>query len=163
MLTQEEALMLFSYAPDTGIVTRRVSAGNAKAGSVAGNDDGNGYLKLCSSGRYYKLHRVIWLIVHGEWPDQIDHINGVRDDNRLINLRAVTCSENSLNQAINSRNTSGDMGVYWHKNISRWLASIKINNRQRHLGSFSNKEDAIKARKYAEKEYGFHQNHGRKG
>jgi len=105
---------------------------------------------------------VIWAIVHGEWPEwQIDHINGVRRDTRLCNLRSVSASENSRNCALSTRNKSGSIGVCWDAHHNKWHASIKVDGRQVALGRFSEFENAVSARKAAEAKYGYHVNHGR--
>lgn len=113
--------------------------------------------------RTYSAHRVIWAICNGVWPlDQIDHINGIKDDNRIENLRSVSRSENQKNRKLTKTNKSGAMGVCWHKAGGKWRAEIKVNNITKHIGYFDNKSDAISARKDAEIKYGFHENHGRK-
>ena len=99
---------------------------------------------------------------YNEWPRKtIDHVNGDRSDNRVVNLRSVAHQENHRNRAIPKSNTSGVMGVYWGKRDRKWYAQIKINGKKKHLGSFSCKKKAIQARKKAEIDYGFHANHGR--
>lgn len=125
--------------------------------------DSNGYITLSLFGkRNIKAHRVIWLMVTGAWPTaEIDHINGVRDDNRIVNLRAVTTAENAQNRALRSDNRSGVHGVAWHKNHRKWQVSIKANGRNKHLGLFDDLDAAVAARKAAEVELGFHANHGR--
>ena len=110
----------------------------------------------------YKAHRVIWAIVYGQWPIcDIDHINGIRNDNRIDNLREVVRSENMRNQRIRSDNTSGIVGVSWSNVSGKWMSQIKTADRNVYLGVYENKKDAIKARKEAEIKYGFHKNHGR--
>lgn len=112
----------------------------------------------------YLAHRVIWTIVHGKWPeDTIDHINGVPDDNRLDNLRAVSHQENCKNRKQRRDNTSGTTGVYWDKRGSRWQAKIQVDGVFKHLGTFVDKDKAIKVRSEAEVKYCFHPNHGRLG
>lgn len=109
-----------------------------------------------------KAHRVIFAIHYGFWPtNQIDHINGVRSDNRIENLREVTNKENHRNMKINSNNSSGHMGIVWDKARKKWQSSIVVNGRNKHLGRFSDITDAIAARKAAEIKYGYHKNHGR--
>ncbi len=109
-----------------------------------------------------RAHRVIWAIVTGRWPsEQIDHINGIRTDNRLQNLREVSGSENSKNKCQRSNNTSGVTGVSWSRDKQKWLADIRVNRKQIYIGRFDNFEDAVAARKAAEAKYGFHENHGR--
>ncbi len=119
--------------------------------------------------RNLRAHRVIWAMVHGAWPaDQIDHINHDRSDNRIENLRCVTRSENMKNFSKSKANTSGVTGVYWNKGNENWNkgnenwnVSITINGKSKHIGCFTDKADAIVARKAAEIEHGFHKNHGK--
>lgn len=113
-------------------------------------------------GRGYYAHRIVWLLCTGEWPeDQIDHINGDGSDNRIENLRPVSMSQNSKNKRTPENNTSGHIGVCWRSKLNRWSAQISVNRRQKHLGLFEKLEDAIAARKTAEAQHNFHQNHGR--
>ena len=124
-------------------------------------DDGKGYMQGSINDRMYFAHRIIWAVVHGEWPsEQIDHINGIRDDNRIVNLRCVSNAENGKNQKIPSNNTSGHVGVVWSKIRRKWDARIKVDGVAMHIGTFTDKADAINARKRAEVEHGFHPNHG---
>lgn len=110
-------------------------------------------------GRMLSAHRVVWAIVHGEWPsDLIDHINGDPGDNRISNLRCVTASGNMSNQKLHHNNVSGFHGVTWHKRLKRWQVSI----RRRHVGTYKTLEAAVSARLSAERDDGgFHANHGR--
>jgi hypothetical protein len=121
----------------------------------------NGYLNGYLIGILYLAHRVIWKMQTLDEPLHIDHINGIRWDNRFSNLRSVQPSENAKNLAVSSRNTSGVMGVFWHKTNQRWNANIKHGGRLVHLGTFETQEEAIEARKKAAAEFGFHTNHGK--
>ena len=154
-LTAEYLRELLHYDQETGIFTRKVSTSNrVKVGDVAGCPDGHGYLLISVHSRLYKAHRLAWLYVRGVWPnDQIDHINRIRTDNRIANLREVSQKQNLQNRSKSSTNTSGHSGVCWHKQSSKWLAHIKHNYKQIHLGYFSILEEAISARKAAEKLY----------
>ncbi len=97
-LTQELALQLLSYDPETGILRRKSN------GKVAGGVTSSGYITVLVNGRRYLAHRVIWLMLYGEWPpEQIDHINRIRHDNRAVNLRAVSHAENMGNLAPTAR------------------------------------------------------------
>jgi hypothetical protein len=108
-------------------------------------------------------HRVAWALHYGEWPsDQIDHVNGDKTDNRLENLRIVTAQGNAKNRSLRSDNTSGHVGVYWVRETKKWSAQIKVDGRQKTIGSFESLEDAVKARKAAEDLNGYHANHGRR-
>lgn len=154
-LTAEKLRELLHYDQETGIFTWKVSTSNrVKVGDVAGCPDGHGYLLISVQSRLYKAHRLAWLYVSGTWPtDQIDHINRNKTDNRITNLRDVTQKQNLQNKSKRSDNTSGYPGVSWHKSYSKWVARIKHNYKDIHLGYFSILEAAISARKAAEKLY----------
>ncbi len=123
----------------------------------------NGYLKGSISGVTLLAHRVAWAVHYGEWPRfQIDHINGDRTDNRLMNLRDVPRAVNMKNCKAPSNNTSGAVGVCWDKSRNKWLAFINVDRRLKNLGRFAKKSEAVAIRKEAEKALGFHPNHGRK-
>lgn len=113
------------------------------------------------NGKSYKAHRVVWIWHYGEWPrQQIDHINGDGRDNRIENLRDVSCSENHKNMPVNQNSRSGIIGVRLHKD-GAWVAEIKVGEKYVHLGSYSDIRLAAAARKAAEKVLGYHENHGR--
>lgn len=121
----------------------------------------NGYLQGRVDGRNFLASRVAWALYHGEWPEQfIDHINGCRSDDRIANLRQVDKIGNGRNQKTNKLNTSGCMGV--RKRRSRWQARIGVRGKDVNLGYFDTYEEAVAVRKEAERQYGFHDNHGRK-
>jgi len=104
----------------------------------------------------YQAHRVIWAMFHGEWPmNQIDHINGDRSDNRILNLREADFFQNSQNAKIRRDNTSGYPGVTFSKDRNQWTARICINGKKIYLGYFLTAELATEARKEAEKKHGF--------
>lgn len=109
----------------------------------------------------YKAHRLAWLYIYGEWPsDQIDHINHIRTDNRIKNLRDASSYENSKNQSIPKNNTSGVLGVGWNKLGRKWRSNISVNGKRLHLGCFDYFIVACAVRKEAELEYEYHENHG---
>ena len=110
----------------------------------------------------YCAHRIIWLHYYGCWPkDQIDHINHDPTDNRIINLREVSGSENNRNRTLQTNSTTGYTGVVWHKTNNKYIAHIQVNNKHIHLGSYDNLEEAIEARELANINYNFHPNHGK--
>lgn len=160
-LTKESLKALLHYDPDTGIFTRRVTTSwTSTAGDGAGANH-DGYLRVALGSNRYYLHRLAWLYVYGEWPSKdLDHINHIRDDNRICNLREVTSTENQRNQKINSSNTSGHTGVTWDKKRKCWQARISVNGKNLYLGGFTSLEDAAAARKAANEKHGFHPNHG---
>jgi len=107
------------------------------------------------------MHRLAWLYMTGEWPEnQIDHINHIGTDNRWVNLRDT--DENPMNRGMQGNNTSGFTGVSWHKYGKKWQAEMQVGGEHIHIGYFTNKQQAIDARKSANIEYGFHENHGNK-
>lgn len=138
--------LLLDYDPATGVFTRRVSRRSFKAGSLAGCHDSDGYIVITIYNRLYKAHRLAWLWMTGEWPhESIDHRNGIRDDNRWCNIRQATKSENCHNIAISSRNTSGYIGVAFHKSSGRWRALIGLNGKQVQIGSYDTAHEAYSA------------------
>lgn len=161
--TVEKLKELFEYCPKEGTVIRRITVGSAKKGSVVNSLNSKGYLRVGIDNRRHSLHRVIWALAYGYWPkNEIDHINGIKTDNKLENLREVTGAENQRNRKTGVNNTSGCVGVTWHKKAGVWQAQIKTPEKYIYLGSFSDLDDAIAARKDAEKKYGFHENHGKR-
>ena len=146
-LTQERLQELLSYDPDTGIFTNLKSRGTAKIGSVAGTKNSIGYVCIQIDSKKYLAHRLAWLYVHGNFPEKyLDHMNEIRDDNRIINLRLATNQENQHNRSSAKQDgTSGYLGVGWHKQHGKWIARIQLNGRRKHLGLFNTAEEASKA------------------
>jgi len=136
----------------------------ALKGLMVGSKHHSGYYQVQIDGKLYMVHRLIWIMFNGNIPDnmEIDHINHIRDDNRLTNLRLVTRQDNRRNQKLTIRNKSGVIGIYYIKRLGKWGSQIKVDGKVIWLGSFVKKDDAISARKKAEIEYGFHKNHGGK-
>jgi hypothetical protein len=164
ILTQARLKELFHYCSDSGVFTRiktihyRAVAGMA----ITYVDRSTGYVRVQIDGKLYHLHRLAFLYMTGTFPSgQVDHINGVRSDNRWLNMRDVSQTANSRNQKLQSTNTSGHTGVSWYRPSSKWYAHIRVNGRTKYLGYFLNIADAIAARKQADIEHGFHPNHGR--
>lgn len=121
-----------------------------------------GYLKGTLFGRSHRSHRVVWALVHGSWPKaDVDHINGVKTDNRPQNLRLVTAAENAKNRRLRPHNTSGVNGVRRDPKSGGWLAYIGLGGVTVHLGSFDTLGAAAAARRSADIKYGFHENHGK--
>jgi len=147
MLTQEELKETLDYDPESGIFRWKVAKGlRVKVGDIAGTLHPNGYRYIKINGKRYLEHRLAWLYVHGEWPeDMIDHINGIKDDNRIENLRESTRSENGMNRSKQINNTSGYKGVTWNKAAQKWHTQIMINNKQKYLGYFDSPEEAYAA------------------
>lgn len=148
MSTQAIAVAFFAdaliYNPESGVLTWKIQTGNAHPGNHAGSPTKAGYIAIGISGRKYLAHRIAWLLAYGHWPvEHIDHINGIRTDNRISNLRAVTQAQNNLNRPKQRRNKSGSKGVWFASN--RWRAGIRINGKVTYLGRFRDKADAVAA------------------
>lgn len=140
MLTQERLKEALDYNPETGIFTWKIPKSKIKIGKIAGTID-KGYITIGLDQVWYLAHRLAWFYVYGEWPkDQIDHINGVRDDNRIENLREASRSENGWNVRKNLNSQTGIKNVFKVRNKFRVL--FKINGKQHHFGYFSSIEEA---------------------
>lgn len=131
------------------------------AGTIAGKIDNNGYLNIKVNYHLYRAHRLAWFYVHGVWPDCVDHEDGNRLNNAIKNLRDTNHTGNNQNSAKRSDNKSGITGVYWDKEHNKWRSSIMADKQKINLGRYSDFFEACCARKSAEREYGFHMNHGR--
>jgi len=138
MLTQQQVVGLFDYR-DGGLYYRTTRGGNV-AGSRAGTVQRVGYRQVMVSKRKYYEHRLIYLMHYGVWPEQIDHINGVKDDNRIENLRPCTASENKCN--LPGRSATGVKGVYFDKRRARYYAELTLRRRRVRVGGFGSLEEA---------------------
>ena len=154
-LTQARLKELLSYDPDTGIfVWIKSTDKRISIGAVAGIVNNRGYRRIKIDGKHRRAHRLAWLYVHGVWPDgELDHMNRDKLDNRISNLRIATRSENLQNTNIRKNNTSGVKGVWLNKVRRKWVASVHINRKYKHLGHFNTIEEATAARQAAEKEF----------
>lgn len=164
-VTPEVFKRLLKYDPKTGKLfwkKRGVPQFDTRyAGKQAFLTNCNGYMHGNVCGHCFGASRVAWAIATGEMPKgEIDHINGNRADNRLHNLRDVTCTENRHNKAANKNNKSGVGGVAWITQSLKWRAYITVNKKNIILGHFSKKGDAVKARLDAQKQHGFTDRHG---
>ena len=115
--------------------------------------DNHGYAKGTIFQHSYAAHRVAFVLIHGRWPDhQVDHINGIRSDNRSENLREATSSQNKMNSKVRCDNSSGYKGVSFHKASNLWRANIRLNGKQRCIGYFKTAEEANDAYQKASEE-----------
>jgi len=161
MITQARLKELFYYDPDTGEFIRKTApARNVKIGDVAGSPHCEGYIEMKVDKKSYLAHRLAWMYITGSFPpDQIDHINHNRADNRQENLRPATHRENGMNCKLGKNNKTGLLGVFYDG--FSFVVRIMIHGNNRYLGAFDNLLDAAACRKSADKKYGFHVNHGR--
>lgn len=151
-LTQERVRELFDYDSETGSLVRKVSrSSNTKPGDAAGYKGNNGYLCVTIDGHHYLVHRVIWMYVHGYFPEHyIDHINRDKCDNRLENLREATNKCNMRNSKLRSDNKTGITGIFLLKDRGKWLANIRVDNKTKFLGEFIDFTEAVAYRLAAE-------------
>lgn len=145
-ITHEQLIELLDYNPLTGIFTwKKPTNSGMKAGKIAGKDTSSGYRSIRIKHKSYSAHRLAWFYVHGSMPAEfIDHINGVRYDNRIENLREANNSLNRQNlRKASKNNLSGFLGVRVRKN--RFDAKIKVNGVMHYLGFFKTAELAHEA------------------
>lgn len=161
--SKEELHDFFRYDPETGKLFWKVSRGRIKIGDEAGSLT-HGYLEIGLYGSSYKVHRIIAKMFFDEFDESllIDHQNGIKNDNRLSNLRMVSNQENLKNQGFRSNNKSGYVGICWYERYGMWKVQTMVNGKQIYGGRYLDINDAIKARDELYKKHGFHPNHGRK-
>lgn len=173
MITQVRLKEKIEYNPITGIFLRKQrpistfktnyeftkhmeSINRKKCGWIQ-----NGYLYIYIDNKSYLGHRLAWLYIHGEFPqNEIDHLNHNRSDNKISNLREATHQENCKNRSLAINNKSRVIGVHFSEEGEKWIAYITNDYKNIKLGHFKDFFEAICARKSAEKKYGFHENHG---
>lgn len=177
-LTQDLLKELIHYDSETGVFTwkhRDVKyfknetaykkwntrfAGKTFGTKYTVSHNGKSYITGCILYKQIDLHRLAWIYVYGEMPNQVDHIDGDGTNNAISNLRNVTPSVNRKNTRRMSTNTSGFCGVSWRSKSKKWRARIMIGKKEIHLGIFDSFSEAVKAREEANIKYGFHVNHG---
>lgn len=180
--TPEQLRQLLRYEPETGKLFWRERglewfSDGAKAAVHARNmwnarwaeaealtaTTANGYLHGNILGVKIMAHRACLTIINGEWPaGDVDHINGIRDDNRADNLRLATRTQNLRNAKKSAKNTSGHTGVYWSRDCQKWCVKIRHGGINHHLGVFATIDEAVAVRRAAETQHGYHPNHGRR-
>ncbi len=140
-MNQEKAHSLFSYL-DGSLFWKMNRGSNAKKGARAGKVMKTGYRAVQVSGKSYREHRLVFLMHMGYLPEQIDHINGIKTDNRIENLRPTTCSQNQMNTA----DRSESRGVRWVEKSNKWAARVCLNGKEIRVGSFKTQQEAVEAR-----------------
>lgn len=159
-LNQELIRKFYSYNPETGEFLHRIPTHQASAGDIPGYIGNHGYWVCSVGGTEYLIHRLIWLYMTGIMPDMVDHINHDKLDNRWVNLRKVNNTENTMNCSVSKNSTTKVNGVSFMKARGKYRAYIMVNRKQINLGLYTTMEEAAIARAKADKEYGFHENHG---
>ena len=165
MLEYREALELFRYDYETGVLywRWRVNSRVPKTLEAGTQRKSSGYLYVQVHGRLYPVHRIVMLMCYGFYGEglEVDHINHVRNDNRLVNLRFVTHGENMRNKSVSSKSTTGVTGVDFSKAHKKYRARIRVNREFIHLGYFDTLEEAAAARAEANLKFNFNNNHGK--
>lgn len=142
MITQERLKELLHYDPDTGVFTRLQGSGGVLAGDVAGTINAGGYLQIGVAGKLNYGHRLAFLYMTGEIPEVADHINGVRTDNRWVNLRAADYTLNGENRRNRPSGSNPLLGVTWIAGRGKFKAQIGVGKRKIYLGYFTTPEEA---------------------
>lgn len=160
-ITQKNLCSVFNYDRDTGELTHKHTTLSGMEGDSATFSHSRGYLSTVIGGKQYLAHRIIYMMLTGTWPDHIDHINHNKQDNRWVNLRSVSQSDNNRNVPKSRNNSTGVTGVSLHKPTGRYRAYFSRNSVPTHLGLFDSIEEARLAREEALIAHGYHANHGR--
>ena len=145
-LTAARVRQVFDYNPETGEFYRKMDRmGRQIPPHKVGMTLPMGYIYISIDTKLVRAHRLAWLYMTGAWPElHIDHINGVKDDNRFCNLRHVSPRTNAENRRRpKATATSGYMGV--SRDRALWRAVIRIDGKQKHIGTFKTPEDAAEA------------------
>ena len=134
ILNQKLLLKTFEYKE--GHLYWKFDQGTARKNKKAGSLRKDGYWRIGFKGKAPTAHRIIFLYHHGYLPKNIDHINGIKTDNRIENLRAATDSQNQYNSKINTKNKSGIKGVSWNKQTKKWVVYLCINGKNKNFGKY---------------------------
>lgn len=141
MITQESLKQLFDYHPNGQLIRKKTTSRLGKSGNVAGFLDKKiGYLRVGIGKKQYLVHRIIFMIQNGYMPQETDHINGNKLDNRIENLRTASKSENLRNRSFNINNSSGYKNVSWSKNHDKWSVTLSYDGKKHHIGYFQDLE-----------------------
>ena len=129
---------------------------NNEAGYLASH----GYWHIKVNNKIFKRHRIVFEMHNGYLPEFIDHINGIKNDDRIENLRKCNKTQNQYNSKLRLNNKSGLKGVCWHKRFKKWSVQITVNKKKHFIGYFDDLKladlAAIEARNKYHKEFANH-------
>lgn len=152
--TVERLREMIHYDATTGRLLWKVTTGRAVAGNEAGTFDKSiGYRRVRIDGFFILGHHIVWALVHGEWPTQLDHRYGKENGDRVEDLRPSNQRQNLGNTGLPKNNTSGVKGIVWHKASGQWLAQIAINRKMKYLGIRRTIEEAAALYEAAAREH----------
>lgn len=145
-ICQSRLQQVLYYNQETGVFVNKIRRSNCHIGKQAGCINASGYIKIAIDGQQYLGHRLAWLYMYGEIPEQIDHVNGNRSDNRISNLRPCNQALNTQNiRTAHCDNSCGLLGVEFIKDSGRYRARIMVNGKAKHLGCFTTAQEAHRA------------------
>lgn len=134
---------------------------SSRGGKPAGGVDANGYIAIRVNRKLYTEHQLVWAYFNGYFPKEtIDHVNHIRNDNRIENLREIPKEMQMYNTKLSKNNTSGHNGISWYKRDKKWVVNIMVNYKNIHRRC-QTLEEAIRIRDELYHLYGFHENHGK--
>ena len=151
-ISHDQLLAEFSYDAETGTFTRLIRSGHTHPGPVNNVPGFHGYVYLSIHNRKYTVHRLAWFYMTRKWPKEVDHINGLKADNRFCNLRIATRAQNEANKRVRRDSQTGVKGVTWDPYMEMWFAYITINYKMKNLGRYERFEDAVAVRTKAARE-----------
>jgi hypothetical protein len=154
-IDQDQLKLMLSYEASTGRFFWKVRRGRGAPGKEAGRmNKGNGRWYIVVDGKHFLRSRLAWFYEFGWWPEEVDHINRDRLDDRIGNLRSCTRRQNNLNKDVVVQNKAGIRGVSWHPKYRTWSTRIKeAPGKTLHLGTFACMGRAIKTHRKAERKY----------
>jgi len=148
LLTQEMLKNIIHYSPETGIFTWAKPRQGIKITDKVGTLKPNGYILILINSKLYRAHRLAWLYMTSNWPENdIDHINGKRDDNRFCNLREATKEQNNWNKKVRKDSTTGIKNVLYYPKYETYYVKITANKVSHTFGPFKTKDEAAKIAK----------------
>ena len=147
-ITHDELLAIITYDALTGqFNNKKQRSPRALAGESCGWINALGYRAMTINKEYHLANRLAWFYMTGQWPDvEIDHLNGIRSDNRFGNLRPATREINMQNRRkARSDSASGVIGAHWHRKSGKWASRISVGQKGRYLGLFDSAQEASAA------------------
>lgn len=152
MITQERLKELFDYR-EGNLIWKITKSATAPKGTIAGSVNARGHVNLQVDKKLYAAHQLVFMYHKGYIPKEIDHVNGVKTDNRIENLRECTSSQNKGNIGLLRNNKTGYRGVSFNNRSQKFHAQIKINGKQTYLGRYDDPKEAARVYNQAAKEH----------